>query len=502
MLKKLRVAIALILFCLLTFFFIDFANILSNKFHVLGHIQLIPALLAVNLLIILCIFVFTLLFGRIYCSTVCPMGTFQDIIGRFSKLAKKKKKKHIYRKNNWILRCSVAAIVMILFLLGNTLLLGILDPYSAYGRMTVHLFKPVYLFANNILASIFNSFGNYTFYKMEILTLGAFSLIVSASTLLIIGVLAWTSGRLYCNTICPVGTVLGFLSKFSLFRIKINDEKCVSCGVCSQKCKASCIDTQAKTIDYSRCVNCFNCMGSCDRKGISFSLAKRKSGQLADEKKRQFLLTGLAATIGIPAALAQKNKGLLTGGSENGRQTAISPPGSISAEHLQKHCTACHLCVSKCPSKVLKPAFLEYGIGGMMQPVMSFEKGFCNYNCTRCSKICPNGAILPLTKEQKHLTQVGRVVFRAENCVVHAMGYNCGACSEHCPTQAVKMMPYKDGLTIPYIDPDICIGCGGCEFICPARPHAIYVEGNEIQQQAKPFDKEEKTDMEITDFGF
>lgn len=138
-----------------------------------------------------------------------------------------------------------------------------------------------------------------------------------------------------------------------------------------------------------------------------------------------------------------------------------------------------------------------------MQPVMYFDRGFCNFDCTVCSDVCPNGAIHPLTVEQKHLTQVGRVVFIKEDCIVYADETSCGACSEHCPTQAVTMIPYKEGLTIPSIDPDICVGCGGCEYVCPARPfRAIHVEGNPVQQQAKPFERTGGSDIKIDDFGF
>jgi polyferredoxin len=497
MLKKIRICLSIVVFALLTFYFIDFAGILPHKFHVLGHLQFIPALFSHGIVIIILI-ISTFVFGRIYCSIICPMGIFQDIVNRLSKLVHRKKK-YTYRKNNPILRWSIVAIVLILYLLGFTALLGIIDPYSAYGRMAVHILKPIYLFANNILASIFNNFGNYTFYRIEIAMLSVFSFTVAILIFLIIVVLAWINGRLYCNIICPVGTILGWISKFSFFKIKIKADECVSCGICSKKCKALCIDNQSKTIDYTRCVNCFNCIGSCSQKGISFSVNKAKNSQKIDETKRQFLVTGLTTAIGIPAVLAQGKKELFV--VENcTRTTPICPPGAISAKHLLKHCTSCHLCISKCPSKVLKPAFMEYGIGGMMQPIMCFEKGFCNFNCTLCSNICPNKALTPLTIEQKHLTQVGRVVFCKEECVVYTNGWNCGACSEHCPTQAVKMMPYKYGLTIPHIDPDICVGCGGCEFICPVS--AIYVEGNKIQQQAKGFDIEKKYEKEILDFGF
>jgi ferredoxin len=221
---------------------------------------------------------------------------------------------------------------------------------------------------------------------------------------------------------------------------------------------------------------------------------KPEAQPVVDKSKRKFLLAGLTVAIAAPAAFAQ---------TKENRQNAISPPGAVSTERLLKHCTSCHLCISKCPSKVLKPAFMEYGIGGMMMPIMYFERGFCNFDCTVCTDVCPNNALTSLSVEQKHRLQVGRVIFEPELCVVHTQGTNCGACSEHCPTQAVKMVPYKNGLTVPYIDTELCVGCGGCEFICPVRPQrAIYVEGNKIHQQAKAFAVEKKEEKEITDFGF
>ncbi len=488
MLKKLRVAVSVPVFGLLTFYFLDFAGILPVEFHVLGHIQFIPAWLSRNIAVMLGLVICTMLFGRVYCSLICPMGIFQDIINRCFK-----GKKFVYRKNNLILRWSILAAFLILFNLGFTVIVGILDPYSAYGRIAVHIFKPIYMLANNIMAFAFNHFGNYAFYRTEVVMLSVFSFVVALVTFAAVGILAWTKGRLYCNTVCPVGTVLGFMNKFSIFKIRIDSGKCTSCGICAKNCKASCIDAGAKTIDYSRCVNCFNCVSKCNRKGISFAMNKSDKPEV-DKGKRRFLLSGLTIAVAAPAVFAQ--------GKEN-RQNVISPPGAVSAEHLQKQCTSCHLCISKCPSKVLKPAFMEYGIGGMMQPLMYFEKGFCNFDCTICTEVCPNGALFPLTMEQKHRLQVGRVVFKPEICIVHTEGTSCGACSEHCPTQAVKMIPYKNGLTEPSIDADICVGCGGCEFICPVRPHrAIYVEGNRVHQQAKAFDVEKKEEKEITDFGF
>jgi ferredoxin len=187
----------------------------------------------------------------------------------------------------------------------------------------------------------------------------------------------------------------------------------------------------------------------------------------------------------------------------------VSPPGSGSIAHFTSICTACHLCVSACPSRVLVPSFLQYGLSGMMQPRMDYHAGHCNYDCTVCLNVCPSGAIVPLTPEKKKLTQLGVAKFIKENCVVYTDNTNCGACSEHCPTKAVDMVPYLNTaskrLVIPEVNPDICIGCGGCEYACPTKPHkAIYVDGNRVHKLAEqPVEKkiDEKVDYK-EDFPF
>ncbi|MDR1810697.1 MAG: 4Fe-4S dicluster domain-containing protein [Prevotella sp.] len=509
MLKTIRVIISIAFFSLLTFLFMDFAGLLPNSFHVLAHLQFIPAWLAQSLGIMLFLLLLTALLGRVYCSSICPMGVFQDIAAWLSKKTAKKKKRYTYSPAKTILRWSVLAAALLAFFLNYPVVMGVIDPYSAYGRIAVNLFKPVYMAGNNVLESIFTGFGNYTFYKVDVAIWSSLTFAVALITFLAIGFLAWKHGRTYCNTVCPVGTVLGLISKYSVIKIGIDQSTCNGCGLCASQCKASCIDSKLHQVDNSRCVACFNCLDSCKQKALSYKFRYRKktqengTKQPADLSKRQFLLTSAAAVASVPAALAQSKLDKLTGGGKYARQTPISPPGAKSAENLMKHCTSCHLCVSRCPSNVLKPALLEYGVGGIMQPVMSFDRGYCNYDCTVCTEVCPNGALHALTVDEKHKTQVGHVVFRKEICVVHAYGTNCGACAEHCPTQAVTMVPYKNGLSIPHTDPDICIGCGGCEFICPVRPHtAIHVEGNPVHLTAKAFEEEEKSDVVIDGFGF
>ena len=510
MLKKVRIVFSVLIFGLITFYFLDFAELLPGKFHVLAHIQFVPALMSFGIIALVILTVLTLLLGRIYCSVICPMGILQDIINWISRKTVNKKKRFRFSPAKNLLRWSVLTITVISFLCGFTVLLGLLDPYSAFGRMVTNVFKPVYMAGNNLLESIFSRFGNYTFYQVDASLLSISSFIIGVVTFLVIGYLAWKHGRTWCNTVCPVGTLLGFVSRFSLFKIRIDENKCTHCMICGTQCKASCIDSKNQKIDYTRCVDCFDCLESCKEGALVYSLPssilkKKQQVTASDASKRRFLLAGITTAVATPKVMAQAQSVLATatGKVSDKRKTPITPPGSISLTHFQAHCTSCHLCVSKCPSHVLKPAFMEYGVGGMMQPTMFFEKGFCNFDCTVCGDVCPNGAIQPLTIEQKHLTQMGRVVFTKENCIVYTDGTSCGACSEHCPTQALSMVPYKDGLTIPHVDTDICVGCGGCEYVCPARPfRAVHIEGNEVQQEAHPFTEIKEEKIEVDDFGF
>lgn len=510
MLKKVRIVFSVLIFGLITFYFLDFAELLPGKFHVLAHIQFVPALMSFGIIALVILTVLTLLLGRIYCSVICPMGILQDIINWISRKTVNKKKRFRFSPAKNLLRWSVLTITVISFLCGFTVLLGLLDPYSAFGRMVTNVFKPVYMAGNNLLESIFSRFGNYTFYQVDASLLSISSFIIGVVTFLVIGYLAWKHGRTWCNTVCPVGTLLGFVSRFSLFKIRIDENKCTHCMICGTKCKASCIDSKNQKIDYTRCVDCFDCLKSCKEGALVYSLPssilkKKQQVTASDTSKRRFLLAGITTAVTTPKVMAQAQSVLATatGKVSDKRKTPITPPGSISLTHFQAHCTSCHLCVSKCPSHVLKPAFMEYGVGGMMQPTMFFEKGFCNFDCTVCGDVCPNGAIQPLTIEKKHLTQMGKVVFTEENCIVYTDGTSCGACSEHCPTQALSMIPYKDGLTIPHVDTDICVGCGGCEYVCPARPfRAVHIEGNEIQQEAHPFTEIKEDKVEVDDFGF
>ena len=507
MLRKIRIALSITLFSLITLYFLDFRELLPQSLHFLAKIQFVPALLSLNVIILVSLVLLTFVFGRVYCSSICPMGIFQDIVAWLSKKVKRKKR-YTYSPAKTILRWTTLLLVLVAFLFGFTFLVGLLDPYGAYGRIATHLFRPFYLAGNNLLESIFTQFNNYTFFRVGIYSLSVFSTFIALFTLVGVGLLAWRNGRTYCNTLCPVGTVLGFISRYSLFKVQFDNEKCNSCGLCAMKCKASCIDSKKLIVDYSRCINCFNCVEACKRDAMHYKTIWSKKASVKEaivvdvnQSKRRFLsstfTTGMAAT----SLLAQTTTGFSLK-RELKRQQPIAPPGVQNIDRLLQKCISCHLCVTKCPSHVIKPALFEYGLGGIMQPKLYFDHGFCSYDCTVCGDVCPTGAILPLTKDEKHHTQMGQVNFIIENCIVYYDETSCGACSEHCPTQAVSMVPYKGALTIPHIEPSICVGCGGCEYVCPAVPFkAIYVEGLK-EQQTIELVHEEKEEHVIDGFGF
>jgi len=323
--------------------------------------------------------------------------------------------------------------------------------------------------------------------------------------------LSLRKGRLYCNTICPVGSFLALLSKVSLFRINIDHVSCDRCGKCSVACKSLCIDIKSKSVDFSRCVGCFNCLQVCPQASIRYRMKPANhivTGGVTDESKRGFIVKVIVTAMSLLGlsklswSVDVKNKKPTT--IPEKKTYAVSPPGSLSIGHFNDQCTACHLCVSVCPTRVLKPALFEYGLIGMMQPRMDYKTVYCNFECIACSSVCPTGAILPLTIEQKKRTQMGKVVFVKENCIPWVENTACGSCSEHCPTQAVKMVTFGRGvLTMPQTNVHICIGCGACESACPTRPFkAIYVEGNAIHMLANKPPEEKVLEKAAEEFPF
>lgn len=509
MLSKTRIVLASLLFAAVTLLFLDFTGTLHAWLGWVAKIQFLPALLALNVGVVVALLILTLLLGRVYCSAICPLGVMQDIISWLSGRRKKKKFRFSFSKEVKWLRYGVFALFVVAMIAGIGSFVALLAPYSSYGRIVSNLFAPISDWGNNLLAYFAERADSYAFYRVDVWIKSIPTFIIAAATFIILFVLAWKNGRTYCNTICPVGTFLGFFSRFSLFRINIDKDKCVECGLCSRKCKASCIDGKNHKVDLSRCVACMDCIDTCTHGAISFSLKKKGEGKesgkinntkdvvsnvtedstLPNASRRNFLT--ISALMAASAALNAQEK-TVDGGLAAiedkkipKRATRIVPAGALSIRNFEQHCTGCQLCVSACPNQVLRPSA---GLLTLMQPEMSYERGYCRPECTRCSDVCPSGAIRPITVAEKSSTRIGHAVWLSDNCIPLVDNVECGNCARHCPSGAIVMIPsvssIPDSVKIPAVNPERCIGCGSCEYVCPARPFsAIYVEGNQVHSE-------------------
>ena len=492
MLRKIRITLGSVMFIGLSLLFLDFTGTLHQWLSWMAKVQALEAVLALNVAVIAGLAVLTFLFGRIYCSIICPLGVMQDVFGWLGK--KSKKNRYTFSKEYKWLRYGLLAIFIAGCLAGVGTIIELLAPYSAFGRICTMLLQPLWMLGNNALASIAEHYESYAFYGVDVWMKSLPVFFIALLTLIIIAILAWRNGRTYCNTICPVGTVLSFISRFSLLKIHFDEDKCKNCSLCTKNCKAACIDFKNHKVDYSRCVVCGDCIKSCKFGALSYSRKSSGSSKTGttsdtsvDANKRSFLIaTALVST----AALAQEKKHVDGGLADiiekkaPERKTPIVPPGARSLKHMTQHCTGCQLCVSKCPNDVLRPSM---DITNLMQPVMSFEKGYCRPECTRCSEVCPAGAIKLIDKEEKSGIQIGHAVVYPDFCL-SALGENeCGNCARHCPVGAIEMVPSdpEDDLSpsVPAVNENACIGCGACEHLCPVRPlSAIHVEGHEVHK--------------------
>ena len=493
MLRKVRITLAAIVFVLITLLFLDVTGTLHQWLGWLAKIQFLPALLAMNVVVVILLLALTLIFGRIYCSVICPLGIMQDVISWIH--GKQKKNRFSFSKEKKWLRYTMLVLFVIAFIAGVHALVALLAPYSSYGRIVTNLFKPIYEGGNNVLASIAEHFNSYAFYHVDVWIKSLPTFIIAAVTFVVLFVLAWRNGRTYCNTICPVGTFLSFFARFSWMKINFDEEKCKNCGKCSRNCKAACIDYKNHTVDYSRCVVCGNCLGQCNFGALHYEHPKKvkkasttEGKEPVDSARRSFLL---GATLASSAVLLAQEKKKVDGGLAKiedkvapTRNTHITPPGSRSAKNMASKCTGCQLCVSQCPNEVLRPST---DLLHLMQPEMSYERGYCRIECNRCSEVCPTGAIRLLPLEEKSSTQIGHAVWIKKNCIPVTDGVECGNCERHCPVGAIMMVPLdendEESVMIPTVNEARCIGCGACENLCPARPFsAIYVEGHEVHK--------------------
>lgn len=401
---KIRLTIGLIIFVFAILGFLGVfypVKVLDLQFApLLQRVFIDFSIIAVMLLCV--IIILTLLFGRFYCSTICPFGILQEAAA----LALRKKNKSI---PNYPAKYFIAAIVFGILAGGSTIALRYLEPYTLFG--------------SGITASI----------------LGISAI---AAVLLIV----FFKNRFFCTNICPVGTILGFLSKISLNKIYITDD-CVSCGMCEKSCPAGCINSKEKTVDNETCVKCLKCLGVCRKNAITYGI-KPKTETKFSLKRRQVIIgtAALALFSGmVKAGLIIKDKIV------EKIKDIILPPGAVSKERMADKCYNCNLCVNNCPNKIIAKADDKFPTVHL-----DYSKGFCKYDCAKCGEVCPTGAIKRLKLEEKQKTRIGMAMISEDNC------NQCGLCVEACPTHAIIKTDGKP----PILNASKCIGCGACKNAC------------------------------------
>ena len=367
--------------------------------------------------VVLTLAAITLLFGRLFCSFMCPLGSLLSFIALFSKKGRKK----IYP----IIGGSILGFFIGAMVFGLALVFRLLDPYSLFGRA---LTAPLW-------------FGVIFFAAILVITL--------------------LFGRLFCTSICPVGLLLSRIAKISAFGITIPDE-CVHCGKCENVCPTGCIDQKKNEVKRAYCVMCLDCLTVCPRTGPTYSFLwkKREEEEKApDPERRRFLVSmavGAAAGLaggGLFRFLAKKE---LKAPEE--KALLVRPPGAVTEGSFLAKCTACGLCVSKCPQKVL-----TLGPAGFGAPRLDFKRGACSIDCVTCSLVCPTGALRKIDPERKKTFVIGKAVFTAKQCIAF-QGGSCGKCAGACPTAAITLR--ANGT--PKLDAEACLGCGACSHVCPA----------------------------------
>jgi len=372
------------------------------------------------LIILLGLVAFTFVFGRLYCSTICPFGILQegfDIL--YKKIAKKKKKNP--PQKNYKYKYIGAFVVFSVLIGGSTVLIKYIDPYT--------------IFSNAFSFSILG-------------------IILSIAVI----VLVFFKNRFFCTNICPVGAILGLISKFSILKINMDKSSCVACGVCARSCPSGCIDIKENTIDNEICIKCLKCVRVCPQNAITYSKNQEKIEIPKFNKTRREALIGLGAIsvftalVGVGVAcsknIAKKIKNI------------ILPPGSVDARRMFNKCLNCNLCINNCPTKILSKANKDFGA---VHIDYSKGDGYCEFECNNCSKVCPSGAIKRLPLEEKQLTRIAMATIKKEACK------RCGICVNECPMQAITIE--NDSCSIDGLR---CIGCGKCKTVCKSNAIEIF----------------------------
>jgi polyferredoxin len=409
----------------------------------------------------------TLLLGRFFCGWICPLGTLHQFTGWLFNNRNRKQQIHSNRYHRYFATKYYLLIGFAAAALFGSLQIGWLDPICLLFRSFTVAVLPVLDMATE-----------WIYVRPHV---HQFAWIIGFILVGLVGMNVLVP-RFFCRVLCPLGALLGALSRFSLWRIDRDPERCVNCDLCLTRCEGA--SDPGGLLRKSECVVCLNCMDDCPHDALRFSFLPDLGGEVSspDIERRRALFAGLSGLLFFGFSRRSGDLG------KNARKDLIRPPASIAEAEFLERCIKCDQCLRVCPTNVLQPAMLEGGIEGLWTPVMKMKIGYCELNCTLCGQVCPTGAIQKISLPQKlglgEFTDAGPVrtgtaFYDRGRCLPWAMDTPCVVCEEVCPTSPKAIYTRQVRITNrrgeqvtlqrPYVDPKKCIGCGICEHECPVK---------------------------------
>lgn len=458
----------------------DYLNTTVERFFHFDPLILTATLLASRtlyaaLLLSLITVAATLFFGRFVCGWICPLGSihqFFSFIFKKSKILKPKRDDTASLAPKYLILLIVLAAAAF-----SVNLAGYLDPLSFLYRSSAVFLSPLLnMFLSHTIElsywSGLKSLGQNLNQLSGNLTLNSVFQNALVIGIVFLGVLLLNAykERFWCRYLCPAGALLGFLSRFNLFKLKIDREKCINCHLCSIHCQTNARPYPEGEWRSSECIYCETCAAICPTAAISFPLkwqAEKIKG--VDLNRRRVLLAAVGGFLLAPVFK-------ITPLARRAASSIIRPPGALPEAEFLRRCVKCGECMKVCPTNGLQPALAEAGPEGVWTPVLVPRIGYCEYYCSLCSQVCPTGAIRELTIEEKVNVKIGTAWVDKTRCLPYALGKPCIVCEEHCPVspKAIQLVRVEtltpDGQIAtnlaPFVNVESCIGCGICENKC------------------------------------
>jgi MauM/NapG family ferredoxin protein len=431
--------------------------------------------------------VITVLFGRVFCGWACPLGTLNNLVGSI------RKKSYIHQGRNWY---RVKYFILIGIIASAILTLqpvGIADPLSLLIRSFSISVFPLFnygvravfdtLYSSNPLGIAVFTESVYSILKKSVLTFEQSyyeqSVFIGIIFFIILG-LNLIEKRFWCKYLCPLGALLGLLSRFSILKRSVSED-CTECGACAMVCQGAAGPDKKGEWKDTECLYCWNCDDICPQNAVTFGFKGNKVSSAMDLGRRRVIVSVL---IGIAAVPLVRVTPLHTANAKN--PILLRPPGSLEEKEFLERCVKCGECMKVCITNGLQPTLLEAGLEGIWSPMLVPRIGYCEYRCTLCGQVCPTGAIKRLQIAEKTKVKIGLAMIDKGRCLPWAHGRPCIVCEEVCPTPTKAIWLQEVGVrdrrgsmvTVkqPHVDLELCIGCGICEAKCPVlgRP-AIYV---------------------------